>query len=142
MEHASSNNHLHSPNQVRISFPWLVLWLKWWPRTPGVNVGIKDKIKRKFKHDRLAKSTVAVAGLTGAASTVVGVAASAAAPTGLSAVTVALGITSAPLIVTAAPIIGGVAAAAAAVAGTVRFYSWLRESEPGDEDGADSISDR
>ncbi|WP_369989697.1 hypothetical protein [Pseudomonas xanthosomatis] len=102
-------------------------------------MGLKDKIKSRLKHDRLAKSTVAVAGLTSAASTVVGVAASAAAPTGLSALTVALGITSAPLVVAAAPIFGGVAVAAAAVAGTVRFYSWLKEPDP--DDAAESLGE-
>jgi len=102
------------------------LWIG--SRSEEHGVGMLRKLKKRLaRHDELAKSTTAVAGLTTAASVVAGTAAAAAAPTGLSAAAVALGLTSAPLIVTIAPVVCGVAAVAGSVAGVVRFYSWCKD---------------
>ncbi|TFZ03376.1 hypothetical protein EZ242_05695 [Ramlibacter rhizophilus] len=110
--------------------PFLALGKEIEMTTPSTNhrsAGLGARIRGGLQHQRLAKSTAAMAGVATAASAVTGLAAAAAAPTGLAAVGVALGITSAPLVVVAAPVVAGVATAAAAAAGIVRFWSWVRE---------------
>jgi uncharacterized membrane protein (DUF441 family) len=89
---------------------------------------------RKLHHQKLSKSTSAVAGLTSAISVVVGLLAARMAPKGLAKLPVALHFTSKPLIVKLAPYIAGVAVACATAAGLVKFYSWCLEHDDDHED--------
>lgn len=83
----------------------------------------------RLHHKRLTKSSGAIAGFISAISVAVGVLAARSTPHGLSKVTMALHMTSKPLLVKLAPVITGVAVAAAAAAGLIRFYSWCLETE-------------
>lgn len=90
---------------------------------------LRSVLLKKLHHQRLSKSTGAIAGLASAISVIVGMLAARAAPKGLAKLPLALHITSKPLIVKLAPLIAGVAVAAATAAGIVKFYSWCLERD-------------
>ena len=92
-------------------------------------IQVGKRLTRQLEPSRLAKSTTAMAGLTGAVSAATAAAAAIAAPSGLTAISVAVGLTSAPLIVTAAPVVAGAAVVVGTTAGLVRFYAWYKEED-------------
>jgi hypothetical protein len=78
-------------------------------------------------HKRLAKTTAAVAGLTGALSVLVGMIAARAAPHGLRGLAVSLHLARQPLIVKIAAGITSLAVIAAVLSGLLHFYAWWHE---------------
>jgi hypothetical protein len=87
----------------------------------------------KLHHQKLSKSSGAVAGLTSAVSVIVGMLAARMAPRGLAKLPVALRLAHKPFIVKAAPVIAGIAVACATAAGVIKFYSWCLERDESDD---------
>jgi membrane protein YdbS with pleckstrin-like domain len=83
--------------------------------------------KWKWSKKEVADAAGAASGLSIAIAFGVSVAVSLLAPTGIAAVLVAVGLQSPPLLVVAAPAVLLLCAAVGAIAGLVRFFSWLFE---------------